>query len=227
MRRADRLFQIIQTLRGARSPVTARALAEEFETSVRTIYRDVDELRARYVPIRGEAGVGYVLEPGYDLPPLMLLPDEIEAALLGAQWVAARGDPALARGARDLLAKIEAVVPEHLRPILLDSTLMAPCLTPAVSDGLPMGRVRQWIREQRKLRIDYLDEHRRHSQRTIWPIAVAYFETVRLVVAWCETRDAFRHFRTDRIDAIDFLEDPFPTPVAALRQAWRLQEERR
>jgi predicted DNA-binding transcriptional regulator YafY len=96
---------------------------------------------------------------------------------------------------------------------------------PAVSDSLALGQVRQWIREQRKLRIDYLDEHRRHSRRTIWPIAVAYFETVRLIVAWCEIRQAFRHFRTDRIDAIDFLDEAFPTPVATLRLAWRQQDE--
>lgn len=224
MRRADRLFQIIQILRGARSPIVARSLAEELETSIRTIYRDIDELRARYVPIRGEAGLGFVLEPGYDLPPLMFSPDEIEALLLGAQWVAARGDASLARGARDLLAKIEAVVPEHLHPILLESPSMAPCLTPAVADDLALGQVRQWIREQRKLRIDYVDEHQNRSQRTIWPIAVAYFETVRLIVAWCESRRAFRHFRTDRIEEIDFLEEMFSTPVVALRSAWQKSE---
>ena len=92
MRRADRLFRIIQILRGARKPITAQKLADEFETSLRTIYRDIDELMAQHIPIRGEAGVGYVLEPGYDMPPLMLTPDEIEAAVLGAQWVAARVD---------------------------------------------------------------------------------------------------------------------------------------
>src|SRR5215469_14682891 len=102
MRRADRLFQIIQVLRRTRRPVTADAIAVELETSKRTIYRDIADLMAQRVPIRGEAGVGYVLDGGYDLPPLMLTADEIEAAVLGAQWVAGRGDPALARAARDL-----------------------------------------------------------------------------------------------------------------------------
>src|SRR4051812_50029317 len=120
MRRADRLFQIIQVLRRTRKPLTADAIAAELETSKRTIYRDIATLMGQRVPIRGEAGMGYVLEAGFDLPPLMLTPDEIEAAVLGAQWVTARGDPALARAAQDLIAKIAAAVPERLRPIVLD-----------------------------------------------------------------------------------------------------------
>lgn len=225
MRRADRLFRIIQILRGARKPITAQKLADEFETSLRTIYRDIDELMVQHIPIRGEAGVGYVLEPGYDMPPLMLTPDEIEAAVLGAQWVAARGDPALMRGARDLIAKIEAVVPEHLRPIILNSTLIAPNLTPCEPDALDMGQVRAWIRIQGKLKIQYIDNDGRDSQRVIWPIAVAYFEAVRLIVAWCELRQAFRHFRTDRIKSADFLDEMFPTHTEVLRSAW-LKEEK-
>lgn len=225
MRRVDRLFQIIQILRGARKPITAQKLADELETSARTIYRDIDELMAQYVPIRGEAGVGYVLEQGYDMPPLMLTPDEIEAAVLGAQWVAARGDAALMRGARDLIAKIDAVVPNHLRPMILDSTLMAPNLAPCEPDALDMGRVRAWIRIQGKLGIQYSDSDGRNSRRVIWPIAVAYFETVRLIVAWCELRQAFRHFRTDRIKSADFLEETFPTPTEILRAAWWKEEQ--
>ncbi|MBI3524106.1 MAG: YafY family transcriptional regulator [Betaproteobacteria bacterium] len=226
MRRADRLFRIIQALRGARTPITAQKLAEEFETSLRTIYRDIDELMAQYVPIRGVAGIGYVLEQGYDMPPLMLTPDEIEAAVLGAQWVAARGDPALMRGARDLIAKINAVAPEHLRPMILDSPLMAPNLTPGEPDALDMERVRVWIRMQGKLQIHYRDSGDRDSHRIIWPIAVAYFETVRLIVAWCELRRAFRHFRTDRIKSARFLEEIFPTSTEILRAAWWKERQR-
>ena len=225
MRRTNRLFQIIQILRGARKPITARKLADELETSLRTIYRDINELMAQYVPIRGEAGIGYVLDQGYDMPPLMLTPDEIEAAVLGAQWVAARGDPALARGARDLIAKIDAVVPEHLRPMILDSTLTVPNLTPCEPDALDMARVRSWIRTQGKLKIQYSDTDGRDSRRVIWPIAVAYFETVRLIVAWCELRQAFRHFRTDRIKSADFLEETFPTRTETLRAAWWKEEK--
>jgi len=225
MRRADRLFQIIQILRGARKPITAQKLADELERSVRTIYRDLDELAAQYVPIRGEAGIGYVLEQGYDMPPLMLTPDEIEAAVLGAQWVAARGDPALQRGARDLVAKINAVVPEHLRPIILESTLRVPNLTPCEPDALDMQRVRTSIRSQRKLQIQYSDDNGCDSQRVIWPIAVAYFETVRIIVAWCELRQAFRHFRTDRIKSAHFLNETYPERAEILRAAWWKEEQ--
>ena len=225
MRRTDRLFKIIQILRGTKKPVTAQQLADELETSTRTIYRDTEELLAQYVPIRGEAGVGYLLEAGYDMPPLMLTTDEIEAAVLGAQWVAARGDAGLARGARDLIAKINAVVPAHLRPLVMDSSVIAPDFSSNPPDALDMTRVREWIRQQGKLEIQYRDEAGSDSNRIIWPIGVAYFETVRLIVAWCELRLAFRHFRTDRIQTIQFLEEKFTTPSKVLREKWWLEEK--
>jgi len=224
LRRADRLFQIIQVLRGTARPVTASQLAEEFETTARTIYRDIAELIAQRVPVRGEAGVGYVLERGYDMPPLMLTPNEIEAAVLGAQWVAERGDPGLARGARDLVAKIRDVVPEHLRPIILQAAVVAPSMVTTESDRLDLERIRRCIHEGEKLRIRYRDLSDQTSERIIWPISVAYFQTVRLLVAWCELRDAFRHFRTDRIAAVEFLAERHPTSAQALRAAWRQQE---
>jgi hypothetical protein len=120
MRRADRLFQIIQVLRRTRNPLTADAIAAELETSKRTIYRDIATLIGQRVPIRGEAGMGYILEKGFDLPPLMLTPDEIEAAVLGAQWVAGHADAVLARAAEDLMSKIADTVPERLRPFVLE-----------------------------------------------------------------------------------------------------------
>lgn len=225
MRRTDRLFKIIQILRGTKKPVTAQQLADELETSTRTIYRDIEELLAQHVPIRGEAGVGYLLQAGYDMPPLMLTPDEIEAAVLGAQWVAARGDSGLARGARDLIAKVNAVVPAHLRPLVMDSSVMAPDFSVCQADALDMSRVREGIRTQGKLQIQYRDEAGSDSNRIIWPIGVAYFETVRLIVAWCELRLAFRHFRTDRIQTIQFLEEKFTTPSKVLREKWLLEEK--
>ena len=142
MRRADRLFQIIQVLRRSSKPLTADAMAAELETSRRTIYRDIATLMGQRVPIRGEAGLGYVLEGGFDLPPLMLTSDEIEAAVLGAQWVAGRGDPALARAARDLVAKIAATVPERLRPVVLEPAVASPPVwEPRKDDALDMARV--------------------------------------------------------------------------------------
>ncbi|TCM04501.1 HTH domain-containing protein [Sphingomonas sp. PP-CC-3G-468] len=130
MRRAERLFQIIQILRANRSAVTGRRLADELGISLRLLYRDMAELVAQQVPVRGEAGTGYVLEDGYDLPPLMLTADELEAAMLGAAWVAKRGNTALAQGARDLIAKIVQVAPASLRPALLDETLKPISLKP-------------------------------------------------------------------------------------------------
>jgi predicted DNA-binding transcriptional regulator YafY len=224
MRRADRLFQIIQILRSARRPVTAQRLADELRTSTRTIYRDITDLSVQQVPIRGEAGIGYVLERGYDMPPLMLTADEIEAAVLGAQWVAARGDAALARGARDLIAKIDAVLPRRLRHIVLESTVIAAISQPAVADALDMSRVRAWIRERRKLRLQYEDEHGRVSTRTVWPIAAAYFDAVRLIAGWCELRRGFRHFRTDRIKQAEFLNERIPRSAQQLLEEWRASE---
>ena len=145
MRRADRLFQIIQIMRRARAPVTADRIAEELETSKRTIYRDIADLMGQWVPIRGEAGIGYVLEGGFDLPPLMLTPDEIEAAVLGAQWVTLRGDAALARAAQDLIAKIGAAVPERLRPFALEPATRAAPNYNVVPDGIDMAQVRRAI----------------------------------------------------------------------------------
>jgi len=221
MRRADRLFQIIQVLRRTRRPVTADAMAAELETSKRTIYRDIADLMAQRVPIRGEAGVGYVLDGGYDLPPLMLTPDEIEAAVLGAQWVAGRGDPALARAALDLIAKIGAAVPERLRPYALEPATRAARRWDMAVDALDMAQVRDSIRNGRKILLSYGDQQGQISQRTIWPFAVGYHETVRLVIAWCELRTDFRSFRTDRVTAAEFLEARYPERPATLRARWR------
>jgi predicted DNA-binding transcriptional regulator YafY len=225
MRRADRLFRIIQVLRRKRRPVTAQEIAVELEASARTIYRDIAQLMAERVPIRGEAGMGYVLEGGFDMPPLMLTPDEIEAAMLGAQWVMNRADPELARAAADLIAKIGHVIPEHLRPLLMEPALAAPSHRKAEVDAIDMARVRTAIRAQGKISMVYRDLSERESLRVIWPIAVSYWETVRLIVAWCEMRKGFRHFRTDRVVSYEFLEAKYPTARARLRVQWRKEME--
>ncbi len=224
MRRADRLFQLIQILRSSKHPVTGAQLADELETSVRTVYRDIADLMAQRIPIRGEAGIGYVLDQGYELPPLMLSETELEAAVLGARWLATQGDPSLARGARDLLAKINGVIPDHLKPIMEDHTMMVPVLEPGPADRVDVARLRDWIRQQKCVRIRYRDQSDQESERTLWPISVAYFHNTRLLVGWCELRDDFRHFRTDRILEVVFLEKSFPEPVAQLLQRWQEQE---
>ena len=221
MRRADRLFQIIQILRRSPRPITGDRLAEELEVSTRTVYRDIADLIAQRVPIRGEAGLGYVLSRDYDMPPLMLTPDEIEAAVLGASWVVERGDSTLAGAARDLIAKIAAAVPERLRPFIVEPSIGVPPGRPATVDELDIARTRAWIREGRKSRIRYADEQGRQSERTIWPTIIGYAETVRLLAAWCEMRQAFRHFRVDRIVSAEFLDERHHCRPGELRRRWK------
>jgi predicted DNA-binding transcriptional regulator YafY len=221
MRRADRLFQIIQVLRRSRKPLTADAIAAELETSKRTIYRDIATLMAQRVPIRGEAGMGYILERGFDMPPLMLTPDEIEAAVLGAQWVIGHADPTLAKAAQDLIAKIADTVPERLRPFVLEPASRVRPDFQGTRDSLDMVQVRAHIHAGKKVRLRYRDESGRDSERTIWPIALGYLEAVRLLAAWCELRQDFRSFRTDRAVAADFLDERYPERRETLRARWR------
>lgn len=225
MRRADRLFQIIQILRRGTRPITADAIAQELETSKRTVYRDIADLIGQRAPIRGEAGVGYILEDGFDLPPLMLTPDEIEAAVLGAQMVAARGDPVLRRAAEDLIAKIGAVIPENLRPLVVEPATRAAPSWNAQPDNIDMAGVRQAIRAGRKIVLTYRDEQERETERTVWPFAIGYYETTRMVMAYCEMRKDFRSFRTDRVSGARFTEDRYPDRPASLRARWRRHQQ--
>jgi predicted DNA-binding transcriptional regulator YafY len=164
-RRAERLFDIVQALRRLKPPVTAGRLAEELEVSLRTVYRDVAVLQATGVPISGAAGFGYVLEEGYDLPPLMLTEDEIEALLLGAKVVQSWADPELARAAADLLAKIGAVLPERLRPHIQSLTLAAPPSGKAPDVAIDVAALRRATRAEHKLRLAYVDERGEPSER--------------------------------------------------------------
>ncbi|MFY1826175.1 helix-turn-helix transcriptional regulator [Myxococcus fulvus] len=224
MRRADRLFEILQVLRRAKGPLTASAIAEKLETSQRTVYRDLAALMARRVPIRGEAGVGYVLDRGFDLPPLMLTPSEIEAVVLGAQWVAANADKTLAAAAAGVLAKVAAIVPEHLRELVDDPVVGTPPARHKHPDGtVDLGRLREWSRKQLKLHLHYTDAEGLTSKRTVWPILVGYVTGVRVLIAWCELRRDFRYFRTERLLSVDFLDTPYPERRAALRRRWEAQ----
>ena len=229
MRRADRLFQIIQIMRRSSRPVTAAMLAGELEVSKRSVYRDIADLIGQKVPIRGEAGMGYLLDRHFDMPPLMLTPDEIEAAVLGAQWVAERGDTVLAGAARDLIAKIATAVPEPLRCFIAEPTIGAPPGKGLALDGLDIAKSRLWIRSGRKIRIRYRNQEMQDSERTVWPVLLGYAETVRLLIAWCELRQDFRHFRTDRIVAAEFLDEHYDCRVSDLRNRWKsyMETERR
>jgi len=220
MRRADRLLQIIQIFRRRRAPVTSTSIAAELEVTQRTVYRDIASLVANGVPIRGEAGVGYVMDEGYDLPPLMFSADELEALMLGARLVSSHGDTTLTRSANDAIAKIASVIPDDLRPVLLDAPLYVPDFGGSIVDTVDIGLIRTAIRKSKKLHIEYSDAKDKPSERTIWPIALAYHQGVRLVVGWCELRSDFRHFRVDRMVTLTRLDKTYPERRDVLFHRW-------
>ena len=210
MRRADRLFEIIQFMRRKGSGTTrARDLSEALEVSERTIYRDIRDLMASGVPIEGEAGVGYVLLAGFDLPPLMFKEQEIEALVLGARIVESWADAELAQAATDVIAKVEAVIPDRLRGYMANTALLAPdhhVMEPVQFD---LADLRSALRQKTKVHFRYTDVLGQHSERTVRPLSMAYFGPVWLLAAWCELRVDFRTFRLDRIDEFTRLDETF------------------
>jgi predicted DNA-binding transcriptional regulator YafY len=221
--RAQRLLDLIQAFRRHRRPVSGASLAEELGISLRTLYRDVETLKAEGAHIEGEPGVGYVLRPGFMLPPLMFSEEEIEALVLGSRWVSERADATLGQAARNALAKIGAVLPDDLRDRLDDSGLLIG-RAETVPSAIELPAIRDAIRRERKVRISYVDVEGAETRRIIWPIALAFFERVRVVVAWCELREDFRHFRTDRIAALKPSDARYPKRRHALIKDWRLKE---
>lgn len=207
MRRADRLFSLLLELRRGRV-VTARRLAERLAVSERTIYRDVADLQASGIPIAGEAGVGYQLR-GFDLPPLMFEREEIEAMVLGARVVEAWGDGELAGAATSAIAKIEAALPRGRAHLVEETRLYVPQYGERRADRLPLHRLRQAIRERRKVTLVYADEGGRASDRAVRPLALAFHPPVWLLISWCELRGDFRNFRLDRITSCDSLGESF------------------
>tara|TARA_R110002020_G_scaffold48855_6_gene139529 strand:+ start:5293 stop:5997 length:705 start_codon:yes stop_codon:yes gene_type:complete len=222
--RAARLLDLLQAFRRYKRPVSGAVLAEELGVSLRTIYRDIDALKAQGAAIDGEAGVGFVLKPGFMLPPLMFSEEELEALVLGSRWVAERADQPLGAAALNALAKIAAVLPDDLKAGLDESTLLiGPGAALAAGESeLPL--IREAIRNQRKLTISYADVNGAPSQRTIWPIALAFFDRTRVVVAWCELRKDFRHFRADRIVRLSIEPARYPQRRAALMKQWQARE---
>jgi predicted DNA-binding transcriptional regulator YafY len=224
MSRAQRLLDLIQALRGYRRPVSGATLAEALGISLRTVYRDIETLKAQGAHIDGEPGVGYVLRPGFMLPPLMFSEEEIEAIVLGSRWVADRADAALGAAARNALAKIAAVLPQDLKVSLDTSSLLVGPGNAVAAGDAELPTIRLAIRTERKLRILYVDGRGRDSKRTIWPFALAFFDRVRVVVAWCEIREGFRHFRTDRISKVQFVDKRYPRRRQVLLKDWRATE---
>ena len=224
MPRSSRLLALMQCLRRYRQPVSAARLAEQLGVSPRTIYRDIGALRAEGAPIEGEAGIGYVLRPGFFLPPLMFSDDEIEALVLGLRWASEHGDAHLAEAGGEALAKISAVLPADLREAAESMGLIAGPAADAPAPSVDLGALRQAIRFERKLRLAYEDEAGRRSERTVWPFALAFFNEVRVLAAWCELRQDFRHFRADRIADVRMEERRYPKRRSALLKQWRRRQ---
>lgn len=226
MRRADRLFQVIQALR-RRPVVTASQLARELEVSERTVYRDIADLVASGVPIEGAAGVGYMLRKGFELPPLMFRPDEIEALTFGARVVASFADPELARAARDALARLEAALPAHLRERIERSPLHAPGFHVDTAASAWLPRIRDGIDNRRRTHIAYTDAAGRATERVVWPLGLFFWGRSWSMTAWCELRDDFRDFRLDRISALTFPGDRFPEVPGRTLEDWlaRVRQE--
>jgi predicted DNA-binding transcriptional regulator YafY len=220
MRRADRLFDIIQTLRASPQPVTAAALADRLEVTVRTIYRDIAALQASRVPIEGAPGLGYVLRRGFDLPPLMFTAEEADAIAIGVRLLRRLRDPKLQQAAEGVLAKLAAVVPEPLQPLLVAAPVYVSDGNTAEPAGIDPAALRNAIHDARKVAITYVDEQGRQTQRTIRPLAMAYYVDVTVVGAWCELRGDFRHFRLDRILGSQVLAERFSADSARLTAAW-------
>jgi predicted DNA-binding transcriptional regulator YafY len=200
MRRADRLFQIVQILRRRHTIVTAKQIAGKLEVSERTVYRDIRDLIEAGTPIDGEAGVGYRLRPGYDLPPLMFDREEIQALVLGARIVAQFGDPALARASESILGKVAGVLPKELAPLLADTRLFVPPTRGAARASAGLAVAREALVMRRRLHLKYANERGEASERTVRPLGVFFWGKTWTLAAWCEMRTGFRNFRLDRIE---------------------------
>jgi predicted DNA-binding transcriptional regulator YafY/glutathione S-transferase len=220
MSRAERLFDLLQILRRHRRPVSGAVLAREAGISLRTLYRDIASLQGMGAQIEGEPGIGYVLKPGFLLPPLMFSPQEIEALALGLQWVGRRTDEGMGQAARNVMAKVAAVLPADLRERMEDDALV-------VGHGwerpqpVDLALLRRALNEGRKLSVTYTDEKSARSERVIWPVSLGFFESTRVLVAWCELRQNFRHFRTDRIEAAEIRPERLPRPRRQLMKEWQ------
>ena len=209
MRRADRLFQIVNVLRRRRTATTATHLAERLGVSERTVYRDVRDLILAGTPIDGEAGVGYRIRPGYDLPPLMFDRDEIQALVLGARIVRQFGDPALARASDAILGKVAAIVPKDLAPLVAETRLFVPSTIGAGKSAAALTLAREALIARRKLELSYAKADGAATKRIVRPLGIFFWGRTWTLAAWCELRQDFRNFRLDRIAASTMLDETF------------------
>ena len=221
MSRTARLLDLLQLLRNRSTPVNGTDLAAELGISIRTLYRDIATLQAQGADVVGEPGLGYVLRPGFTLPPLMFSADEIEAIVLGSRWVAAKADDArLSQSAQQALSKITAVLPAALRDRVEATNLLVARGVTAPS-SVDASLIRLAIRNETKLLITYRGPDGSQTQRTIWPFLIGFFDEARVVAAWCEMRQDVRHFRIDRITALSPRAERYPQRRAVMLKQWR------
>jgi predicted DNA-binding transcriptional regulator YafY len=220
MRKASRLFEIIQILRLSPGPVTAAAIAEQLEVTPRSIYRDIVALQAMRVPIEGGRGIGYILRPGFTLPPLMLSIEETEAIVLALALLERTADTELRQAAKSVTRKIAAVVPAPLSASFSSNALHAWGRSAPVPDAVDLALVRRAIRDEQKLTLDYRDELGRATERRIRPVALIYYSETANIVGWCELRNAIRNFRADRVEHCALLPEHFRKEGDALRRLW-------
>lgn len=216
--RIDRLFALLQLLRDRRVPVPGHILAGDLGISIRTLYRDIATLQGMGAQIEGAPSLGYILRPGFFLPPLMFSQTEIEALMLGARWVNSFGDKPLAEASASLLSKVLDVLPAEARAGAGSVSLrVGPAQEPSEEN---LTDLRDAIRAERRLRITYSGGSNGPSERIVWPFAIGYFSTGRVLAAWCENKMDFRHFRTDKITSFEKLQGPMSRRRADLLQDW-------
>ncbi|KTD24458.1 helix-turn-helix transcriptional regulator [Legionella maceachernii] len=219
--RTERLLDLLQILRRHRYPVSGATLAAELGISLRTLYRDIQTLQAQGAQIDGEPGIGYRLRPCFMLPPLMFSEEELEALVLGSRWVAKRTDSRLALSSHNALAKIAAVLPDDLRNKLETAGLLVGPGHETPTGDEEQALIRQAIRSEHKMEITYVDLKDSETKRVIWPFAIGFFDQVRVLAAWCEIRQSFRHFRIDRIKKLTLINHRYPKRRQALLNEWR------
>lgn len=223
MNKTERLFALLQLLREYRYPISGKVLADKLTVSLRTLYRDIAELQAQGADIQGEAGLGFQLKPGFMLPPLMFDTDEVEALTLGLRWLMKKTDRHLQNSAARALSKLMTALPEKRQkhPDELGLMVAPSRIICGKDDDLLI--IRKAIQKSLKIKINYCDVNEKTSLRIIYPLGICYFEKVRIIVAWCELRQDFRHFRTNRVKHIEQLHTPYTPQKRQLLKRWRKQ----
>ena len=221
MSRTERLLTLLQALRRYRHPVSGQRLADELNISIRTLYRDIATLQSQGADIQGESGVGYILKPGFFIPPLMFSQTEIEALMLGILWVSTFGDRPLAKAASDVLSKIKEVLPPNVRSGMGAVPLrVGPPKTGGVENE-DLSALRDAIRRECKIDIIYKIEDGRKSQSILWPFSIGYFTDGRILVGWCEKKKDYRHIRTEDILSFSVLNERYPRRREILFREWQ------